>query len=1351
MTKKVRVEAPRPSDSWRDRLIPVSPSEYQAPREVVGESYFKNVALDLLKAKWPVIPQQRSASRKPAVVDGCTLTYAQYKNSLPSEKDVRWWAISAPTENAAILLGPASGAFALDVDISDEALSLAVQDLADEMLGLTPLVRIGNYPKVARLYQMDAADPIPQKRVLSLITPEGKDTIHQIEVLANNSPLTAWGRHFRTQVRFQWSGKMPWQVRPKDLPVVSATRLQAFLEAVSARICLLTGLKRRYDSTSPRVATGAISPIRVQDGRVIPGERERVANVTFAGGKVVNGRETYIRSRAVHYVLYNHGLAGTEQGRHALAGALWAECQEVFDGLGDRFQSWGTEGDVYSSDTSVLAACRIRVESAKGFVDSTPSLEKRIAREENGKVHRTIRSAVAVDRGQDTALSWLDAGEISLSGISDVNQEANRLARALVFDDKVRHAGQDKVAGVMRSTARRLLGQVRAFVADQDAEFKIIILKAPTGAGKTSTMVEELGLAGSLGGSVLFLLPSYNNIDEVVQRARNPKALKEASASATFKDALKDAMGAARNMKLSVGVLTGKERGGCLMTEHLAMLRKHKLPASGLCQAKVQGPYDDEPTMDYCIHHPDHPDGNGVCPVILTRRELAEKNVIFAPTAFLTTQLPAGLKGKIKGLIIDERCIFELLRYDLLPLDVLLQARPEPSLTKKEREAGLTAQDLLFDRDEAGRIAHEAMTKGECPADALERFRQVLPNGGVRKGEDLVDAAITVAGRSQRIAQEIVPNMPIPALTHLFEGGKAEHLAQEHRFFSIIKERIKALRQDRVLRELAQSGGTTVDPALLQARGDRDLRIQRLHPGVIPGTATDMVRLSWIDEPNLAGVPTLLLDASADPDLIAKAWGGCEVEVVDVPAYLHLRTVVCMDSTHSTSSFLPGLTDNPVEKRARSNKLKKLRRAINNIAHVEGAGRVGGFMPQKIRKAVMESHAEAPNVDFGHYGAIKGLDFAKLHKAVLTVGRHAFPTWIIDALAACCAYNDVTPEYPYDAAGTGKDPKTNKDLMPPMVDRVYELRDGRDLTVQVTEYPGYWARKIERQFREEEQRQAMGRLRPVYRDEVGTWIAISKILPEDTVIDAVTTLDTLADLNKAGAVFEAVRRVGVVDHELLSRLAPDAAPAGGYGEVLDRHGLGGRDVSGPLAKGMDAYRVRVDGQERFVQVPGYDLDAQQTIIGAYDAVGRQVQGIALVAEGADKVRSQVKAPDKVDAELGMREERAQREEEARQAAREHVRAVASSDDWLQPFGPTAPVRVEPEAVDVEIAMILTTQGGVAPEEAAEPTDSRPAEACVASAASDRQSPKPVPPRPAPVFVRPALSSARPLASVPEEA
>lgn len=1267
-------------------------------------SGFFDKARPLWKAGFPVFPQSRDRSgRKPSP---CVKEIRHLRTQLPSDKEQRDWLNHEPFRgtrppNAAAVIQ--DGWIVVDDDVRDERAD-AIQAIAFEVLGVTPLVRgVDDSFKRALWYRTDSSVADRRKSAHALLTKEqgvlkdddGKPLDYAIEIIAPGSVMTMWGWHWRSGRPFRWATD-PWDVDPATVPVVSNEKIEAFLDAVEERVAPLS--RRRagegFNTNAVRLAHGEIAPAHIDTaGILVPGGRENVLDVTYDGGKVVDHREQFILKRSTAYILANPAIAQSTAGRHALAGALLEECKAVFAGIGTKYVAWDGHG------ASVISDCRSKLETGLRFVKNTPELTVRLGRDENGRVHTAVRTAVAIDQGDSSAMSWIQAAEVSIKSIIAVEQDRKRRERALVTDESVRAKSQAKVADAVHGLARTWLDEVRRHIMDPElAVAPIRVGRFPTGAGKTSTVVEELGKG--VPGPILFLLPSYANIEEVLGRHKaGLKAKPEAPvATATFKAAAKEAVAQARAAGLNVQVMTGKERGGCLMAEHLKLCREHHAPAMALCKSSVK-PYKSEKAEPvYCKHHPDNearPDDVAVCPVILARRELLKADLIFAPTAFLSQQLPEGLKDRIKGLIVDERCLFELLRYDLFPADVLLQPRPEPRLDKAEREEGLDPQDLLRDRDEIAHVAHRALAAGQDVAAAVTAYSRVAGNGKTVTGPALLDGAIAVAGRAQTIARAIRPNMDIEELRKLLTGPRADYLRQEARFWTLVAERCEFLAVDALSASL--NGGTATTT---MARGDRDMRIQLLAPETVPGTKTATVRISWISDPTLDEIPTLLLDASADVELVRKAFRGRDVELTDVDAYLHLRVVACLDSAWGTSRFCPGEKASDEVKDECAKNVVMVNGAITNVATIAGQGRCAVFAGMRTREAIQTGHAEPANTDFGHYGALKGLDFAKLHMAAVTVGRHEFPSWIYDAYAACCAYNDETPELPFDVNGDGLD-LAGEPVRMPMVERVYALRDGRDLTVTVSEMPGAWGKRIQRQFREEELRQAAGRLRPVYRDKVGTWVAISSCLPEGTIIDAVTTLKSLSDLQGAGKVFEAIRRVGVADPELIEAQAPDCCPRGGIRPVMERLGLTGGDLSGPFSGGMDAYVVTVDGVQRTIQVPAYHGDefVLDEIVNSYDASDMKVGGRRRVAQGGLKVPSQAKAPDKVDKALGTRDERLAGERELREAARQHVQPMAHHAIF-----PNAPGVIlgafDPDRVPLDRAMVLARQMGCDGEQAA---------------------------------------------------
>ncbi|WP_375274990.1 hypothetical protein [Methylorubrum thiocyanatum] len=1245
---------------------------------------FHDHAQALWARGWAAFPQSRDGvTRKPLGLK----SIGHFRTTMPTARE-RADMFDTLTRrgrmpNAAFVIP--DGMLVLDVDVPDARADL-IEEIAAEALGATPFVRRSTGSlKRGLILRTDSSLAGRPKSSHTLLTADcevprdedGQPVAHAVELLMPGSVYTIAGAHWRSGQPFRWD-LAPWAAGADAAPVVGHAQVEAFLDAVEARVAPLS--RRRpgegFNVRAAVAAAGAVSAATVDaSGLVVPAGREIVLDVTYDGGKVIDGRERYILSRAYAYALANPGLAALDGGRHALAGALLAECRSMFQGLGSKYSHWDGSG------SSVLADCRRKVESGHRKALRNPDERVRLGREENGRIRTTVRTAIAIERN---GLCWVEAAAVSLRAIDVTEQDRKRRERALVMDPAARVAGQQAVSESVHALGRRFLADVREFLMDREAEFPVRVGRYPTGAGKTSTLVEILGRG--VPGPILFLLPSYANIEEVLERHRAGRKAKPAAAAetATFKAAAAEAVADALRLGLNVQVMTGKEKGGCLMREHLAMCRAHHAPAQALCHKDVKELGDVKPKRVYCRHHPDNEDRPAdvaACPVIEARRQLLNAHIVFAPTAFLTQTLPEGLKKHFAGLIVDERCLFELLRFDHFPARVLDEPRPEPTLDKEERAEGVDPQDILRDRDEIARLASKALAEKRDVAEAVLAYERRAGNRKIVRGADLLDAAIAVAARGQNVARAIRPNMRLEDLERLLTGPRADYLRQEHRFWRLVRERVEALQGD------AQASALNAGVLLTRAaKGDRDVRIQALDAGIVPGTKEPTVRVSWIDAPTLDCVPTLLLDASADEALVAKAFRGREVVMTDVDAYLHMQVVACLDAPWGVTSFDPGEGAPDERKEQAARNVGMARRAVTNVAGIHGQGRVAAFAPRRTRVAMQKAFAEAGNVDHGHFGALKGLDFAKDHMAVVTLGRHEFPSWIYDALAAACTYDDDEPELPFDRFGNGLDAE-DKPLSMPRKPRTYRLRDGRDMTVEVSEMPGAWGHRIQRQFREEELRQAAGRLRPVYRDAVGTWVAVSNVLPEDTVIDAVTSLPALSTLSGAGQVFEAIRRVGVADPELIRAQAPDALK---HPEAaLRRFGLLGADLSSPYAAGMDAYVVNVDGEERTVQVPSWHGEhAQDETVEAYDRNDRSVRGIRRVAEGGLKVPSQVKAPDKVDAILGTREERLAEERELRDAARTFVEpglVDRTCEVTLAAF--------DPAAVDVSRAMVLQDQMG----------------------------------------------------------
>ena len=156
---------------------------------------------------------------------------------------------------------------------------------------------------------------------------------------------------------------------------------------------------------------------------------------------------------------------------------------------------------------------------------------------------------------------------------------------------------------------------------------------------------------------------------------------------------------------------------------------------------------------------------------------------------------------------------------------------------------------------------------------------------------------------------------------------------------------------------------------------------------------------------------------------------------------------------------------------------------------------------------------------------------------LLSVGRMELPIRTIDGLVAALTYDDEDPEDPYDIDGTGLTPEGHPLLMP-SEDQVLKLRSGEVVELPTPMHPGKWGRLIQKQYREEELLQFVGRLRPVYREgEPPVWFALSSVIPQELVIDDLIHIDDL--ITPDSRFWEAVRRTRIMHSKLLYEVGPE--------------------------------------------------------------------------------------------------------------------------------------------------------------------------------------------------------------------
>ena len=141
------------------------------------------------------------------------------------EAVIRGWE-RRPTNhsNTGLLTGDLIG---MDLDLPVPALAERIRQMAEEMVGPTPLLRIGKAPKVLRCYRAEA--PLPKIETPELLLDDG--TVVQIEIMGEGQQVLAYGTHPGTGRPYTWPESGPDLVPLADLPVATETQLRAFVAA----------------------------------------------------------------------------------------------------------------------------------------------------------------------------------------------------------------------------------------------------------------------------------------------------------------------------------------------------------------------------------------------------------------------------------------------------------------------------------------------------------------------------------------------------------------------------------------------------------------------------------------------------------------------------------------------------------------------------------------------------------------------------------------------------------------------------------------------------------------------------------------------------------------------------------------------------------------------------------------------------------------------------------------------------------------------------------------------------------------------------------------------------------------
>lgn len=1310
-----------------DAVPPVQPTDvgndlFYTP----GESVFGAVARQMVANGWSVFPQEIYDDRKPGTVQGKMikwLTDHDLSNSLPKPEDLERWIQYCPGLNVACALGAGSGnIFFVDIDVTDAARSEAIQDLADDILGYTPLRRVGRAPKIALGYRFDPNDPVDNVSP-KFAAEDGSQNGDGIEILTTGKPITLHGRHHKTGQYFKWLDKNPLAVGPSVAPVVSSDLIVKFLDAVNSAFpfARATGMAASLGESWDWDEESRANVPRVRLAAGSSAWREN------AEGKVEDGREQYLSAVVFRVVMADPArlTEATAAGGDALKAFIEEATKQVVQTFqetavikrGDRWDGRNLKNEAFTRVRHLVAKAQ------KGVI--TPRARPKSAFKDGKDGKAGALNMASQDYPQVFAPPRFDNGCPDLTFLPEPPSANRPVSVRQPFRGRVNTPSPLEpviIENDRTNVARQVqVGLDQAFDTffndvyenrDPSQPYAIHILKAPTGAGKTSRMIRRLAAdprtyqdlpvmddAGNVNMArcpFVMLLPTYENIEELRSRAQvlnldgslsdADLRIQATEAGLMHADDVDAKLAELRRDALNAGLRTmvyrGKLAAGCQEKDKVSAAMAANIGTAAFCKSKVVQPDGTSEEVFCRFYHG--------CPAIGQRADIESAHIVFMPHAFLSLAIPEELQ-QVRAVIADERVHHLFIHSKDFGAATLEIPRKRPRLTKQEVDSGLTPEDCLAERNEAGDIALDALRRGLCPAMALFMVDDGQVNAERHRGVLMVKSALRVCSSAIQRDALLNPDMTLEEVQELCAQPTGHEVKEEYRFWKIIEDRMQRLFQDGLRNEALTEIDSELDHFVgehdldrrlrlekrraavlsrsIMAHGERDMRIQLLIDQLANGHKVERIRISWRTEPNWIEKPMLLLDASAAPKIISKIWNSRPVVTHNVDAALNMRVVGIVDRTYSNVSLVghPGMTER--ERTSAGRLMHSVRRAISTVSALYGFGRVVLGTSICLRKAVNTGWVCPDNTDWCHFGAMRGLDFAKYHAAALSIGRMEVPSRTIDGLVAALTFDDPEPEQPFDLYGNGLDQDGNP-LRLPMGVQNLRMRSGHVVELPVPMYPGEWARLIQRQYREEEALQFGGRLRPVYREgRSPPWFILSTVIPEDLIVD---DLISLPDMLPVETDLWEVARVtgGVISLRLARSACPDLFRTDRRaGRLMMKAGFNIEtgEQTGRMTEGFVPVRWRdpVTKQEEwaFVRSGVNDHDAR-----VVDAVQRFLQIDAELAEvhpARGQGMARIRRPDKVDDFIGDKEKRAELE----QQVRENV-ALQLFDNDLQSRSPT---------------------------------------------------------------------------------
>jgi len=246
------------------------------------------------------------------------------RNAQPWDDRELRLAVIHHRDDACGLAIPASH-MALDLDVTDASAARRLGELADEHIGVTPLVRTGRPPKTVRLYRAGGT-------VVSTKP-------HPIEVYSGTGQVAVFGWHAKAGKPYTWDAATPLDLAADDpaIPLVSDADVRAFLTAADKVVATLRRARRATGGSGVGKDAGAELGQLLRAGVSF----DRAARMILEGA--VDGGRHYAVRAVVSYG-YNYGVDADRIARVIERAAPPALLEHVGDYVGRCLADFAPEG-----------------------------------------------------------------------------------------------------------------------------------------------------------------------------------------------------------------------------------------------------------------------------------------------------------------------------------------------------------------------------------------------------------------------------------------------------------------------------------------------------------------------------------------------------------------------------------------------------------------------------------------------------------------------------------------------------------------------------------------------------------------------------------------------------------------------------------------------------------------------------------------------------------------------------------------------------------------------------------------------------------------------------------------------